>query len=110
MNIFSSYIPNKFVTNDNKDPPWMTKRIKNKIFEKNCIWKSYISNGKTVIDYQKLHDIGNEISRIISKRKKEYYHQLSKKFNDPLTISEAYWSILKIFYSGTKISLKLQLL
>ena len=42
---------------------------------------------------------------MISKRKKEYYDQLSKKFNDPLTSPKAYWSILKTFYSGTKIPL-----
>ena len=83
----------------------MTERIKNKIFKKNYIHKSYISNGKTAIDYQKLHDIGSEISQMISKRKKEYYDQLSKKLNDPLTSSKTYWSILKTFYSGTKIPL-----
>ena len=105
MNNFSNYIPSKFVTIDNKDPPWMTERIKNKIFKKDYIYKSYISNGKTAIDYQKLHDIGSEISQMISKRKKEYYDQLSKKLNDPLTSSKTYWSILKTFYSGTKIPL-----
>ena len=105
MNIFSNYIPNKFVIIGNTDPPWMTERIKNKMFKKNCIYKSYISNGKTAIDYQKLHDIGSEISQMISKRKKEYYDQLSKKLNDPLTSSKTYWSILKTFCSGTKIPL-----
>ena len=67
--------------------------------------KSYISNGKTAFDYEKLHDIGSEISQVISKRKKEYYDQLSKILNDPLTSSKIYWSILKTFYSGTKIPL-----
>ena len=43
MNIFSNYIPNKFVTIDYKDPPWMTERTKNKIFKKKYIYKSYIS-------------------------------------------------------------------
>ena len=83
MNIFSNYIPNKFVIIGNTDPPWMTERIKNKMFKKNCIYKSYISNGKTAIDYQKLHDIGSEISQMISEKKKEYYDQHSKKLNDP---------------------------
>ena len=105
MNIFSNYIPNKFVIIGNTDPPWMTERIKNKMFKKNCIYKSYISNGKTAIDYQKLHDIRSEISQMISKRKKEYYDQLSKKLNDPLTSSKTYWSILKTFYKGTKTPL-----
>ena len=66
---------------------------------------SYISNGKTAIDYQNLHDIGSEISQMIYKREKEYYDQLSKKLNDPLTSSKAHWSILKTFYRGTKIPL-----
>ena len=105
MNIFSNYIRSKFVTFDDKDPPWMTDRIKNKIFKKDYIYKSYISNGKTAIDYQKLHDIGSEISQMISKSKKEYYDQLFKKRNDPLTSSKTYWSILKTFYGGTKIPL-----
>ena len=42
---------------------------------------------------------------MISKRKKEYYDQLSKKRNDSLTSSKAHWSILKAFYSGAKIIL-----
>ena len=83
----------------------MTERIKNKMFKKDYIYKSYISNGKTAIDYQKLYDIGYEISQMISKSKKEYDDQLSKKLNDPLTSSKTYWSILKTFYGGTKIPL-----
>ena len=31
MNIFSNYIPNKYITVDDKDPPWMMEAIKNKI-------------------------------------------------------------------------------
>ena len=73
MNIFSNYIPITSVIVDDKNPPWRTERLKNKVIEKNYIYKSYVSNGKTAIDYQKLHDIGNEISQRISKSKKEYY-------------------------------------
>ena len=50
MNIFSNSIPNRFVTTDDKDRPWITERIKDKILEKNYIYNSYISNGKTAID------------------------------------------------------------
>ena len=34
MNIFSNYIPNKFITIDDKDPPWMNEYIKRK---KSCM-------------------------------------------------------------------------
>ena len=33
-NIFSNYIPNKYIIIDDKDPPWMTKAIKDKINSK----------------------------------------------------------------------------
>ena len=72
----------------------MTEIIKNEIIEKIYIYKPYISNGKTAIDYQKVHDIGSQISQMTSKRKKEYYDQLSRKLNDPLTSRKAYWSIM----------------
>ena len=31
MNIFSNYIPSKYIIIDDKDPPWMIKAIKDKI-------------------------------------------------------------------------------
>ena len=34
MNIFSNYIPNKLITIDDKDPPWINESIKKKIMAK----------------------------------------------------------------------------
>ena len=31
MNVFTNFIPNKLITIDDKDPPWMNDVIKNKI-------------------------------------------------------------------------------
>ena len=31
MNVFSNYVPNKLITVDDKDPPWMNDEIKSKI-------------------------------------------------------------------------------
>ena len=39
---------------------------------------------------------------MISIRKDEYYDHLSKKLNNPNTSAKTYWSILKLFYRGTK--------
>ena len=40
MNIFSNYILKKYVTIDDRDPPWMTEKIKNKINLKRFLSKS----------------------------------------------------------------------
>ena len=97
MNIFSNYIPNKYVTIDNRDPPWMTEKIKNKINLKRSLSKS-----NKFIEIQML---STEISTLILERKEKYYHDLSMKLNDPKTSAKTYWSILKSFYNDSKIPL-----
>ena len=97
MNIFPNYIPHKYVTIDDRDPPWMTEKIKNKINLKKSLYKS-----NKFIELQKL---STEISILISNRKEKYYHNLSLKLNDPKTSAKTYWSILKCFYNNSKIPL-----
>ena len=94
MNIFSNYFPSKYITVDDKDPPWMTGAIKNKIN-----LKKPLSRSKNFIGLQNL---AVEISELISVRKEEYYNNLSKKLNDPNTSAKTYWSILKSFYKGNR--------
>ena len=44
MNFFSNFIPNKLVNFNDKDPPWMTPNLRNKMV---YIYKiRYIKNGK----------------------------------------------------------------
>ena len=40
MNIFSNYNPSKYIIIDDKDPPWMTKSVKDKINSKTFLCKS----------------------------------------------------------------------
>ena len=96
FNIFTNNIFHKYILFDDRDPPWMTKHIKEKLNLKGSLYKS-----KNFIDLQNL---STEISETISVRKEEYLH-LSKKLNDPSTSSKTYWSILKSFYNGSKVPL-----
>ena len=45
LNVFQNYVPNKYITVDNKDPVWMNENIKTKIKEKNTFYQKYIENG-----------------------------------------------------------------
>ena len=96
-NIFSNYITNKYITIDDRDPPWMNKKIKNKIKLNKSLHKS-----NNFIEIQKL---STEISDMILKRKEKYYHHLSLKLNNHNTNAKTYWSILKSFYNNTKVLL-----
>ena len=85
MNIFSNCIPNKYIIIDDKDHPWMTKSIKDKMNGKNSLCKS-----KKFIELQNL---AIDIFEMISIRKDEYYDHLSKKLNNSNTSAKTYWSI-----------------
>ena len=105
MNIFSNYVPNKFITIDDKDPPWMNEHIKRKIMDKKVACKSFNTNIESCDAYLKLQAVSTELSEMILKRKDDYHRQLSDKLNDPKTSVKAYRSILKTLYNGKKISL-----
>ena len=97
MNIFWNYILNNYIIIDDKDIPWRTKSIKDKIHSKKSLCKSkyFIS----------LQDLSLGISEMICIRKVEYYDHLSKKFNNPNSSAKTYWTILKSFYIDTMVPL-----
>ena len=98
MNILFStnipnYIPNKYVTIDDRDPPWMTEKIKNKINLKRTLSKSN--------KFREIQMLSTEISTLILEKKEKYFHDLSMKLSDPKTSAKTYWSILKYFYNDS---------
>ena len=46
LNIFTNFVPNKVITCDDRDPPWINDIIKDKIKWKNSMYKNYKRNGK----------------------------------------------------------------
>ena len=107
INIFSNFVPNKLVTFDDSDPPWMSDFIKNKIKWKHQIYKIYQKNGHKNSDYFKLQEATSVVSELISRRKEEYQKQLALKLSDPMTNAKTYWSLLKLSIMGKKYQLYL---
>ena len=60
---------------------------------------------KLTIDLQKLHNIGNEISQVMSKKKKDFYGYLSKKHILTSTFFVSYlaavWSTLGNYWEDS---------
>ena len=105
LNVFRNYVPNKYITIDDKDPVWMNDIIKSKIKTKNLFFKQYIKNGTFEGDYVFLEALITDINDLISSTKNLYYENLAKKLNNPLLQGKTYWSILKTFYKEKKIPL-----
>lgn len=51
LNVFRNYVPNKYITVDDKDLVWMNEIIKSKMKTKNKLYKQYIQNGKFESDF-----------------------------------------------------------
>ena len=64
MNIFSNFTPNKLITVDYEDPPWINESIKKKIVAKKCACKSFNANKKSYDVHLKLQTISTELSEM----------------------------------------------
>ena len=53
-NIFINFFPNKLIIVDDRDPPWVTKKIKILLKGKSKLCKLYIKNGWKIGVYEKL--------------------------------------------------------
>ena len=105
LNVFRNYVPNKYITIDDKDPVWMNETIKSKIKAKNALYKKYIQNGRFESDFVYLQNLIIELNELISSTKTLYYENLAEKLNNPLLQPKTYWSVLKTFYDDKKIPL-----
>ena len=103
MNVFSNYIPNKLITLDDKNPPWMNDEIRNKIKRRDMFYQQLKKYKLNVTDVDVMNELTPELSSDISHRKDEYYLHLAKKLNDPQTNAKTYWSVLKTFFNDKKI-------
>ena len=84
LNVFSNYVPNKYITIDDKDPVWMNETIKLKIKAKDNMYKKYIQNGRFESDFVLLETLITELNKLVSTVKALYYINIGKKLNDPL--------------------------
>ena len=107
MNVFSNFVPNKFVTFNDREPPWMTSNIKDKINYRNNIFREYMKKNKQQVDYMKLQNTIKELSELISARKNDYNLHLANKLIGSTTSSKTYWSILKTCCNGRKLPIPL---
>ena len=105
INVFSNFIPNKVVTFNDRDPPWMTVYVKTKIQQRDNIFKNYLRSSKNNQDFKCLQITIDDVSNTKCKKKSDCYNQLAQKLIDPTTDSKTFRSILKNFVNGKNIPL-----
>ena len=105
LNIFRNYVPNKYITIDDKDPVSMNDFVKSKIKANNLLFKQYIQNSRFESDSRLLENVVNELNELISSTKALYYENLAKKLNNPLLQTKHIGQSLKHFTMTKKFQL-----
>ena len=85
-----NFVPNKLITVDDRDPPWVTEKIKKLLIDKSKLYKLYIKNGRKIGVYEKPLNMTNNITTEISNGKKIYFDNLRKNLSDPKLNRKAY--------------------
>ena len=62
-------IPNKFITCNSNDPPWMTPDVKTAIRRKHRVHKKYVSRGHKIDELAYMRVVRNETTHIIDHAK-----------------------------------------
>ena len=78
VSIFSEFIPNKTVTCDNCDPPWMTPSLKSAIKRKHREYNKYVRRGRKPDDWEYVRTVRYQTSSKITQAKDEYFSSLGK--------------------------------
>ena len=79
LNVFRNYVPNKYITADDKDPAWINETIKSKIEAKNELYKNKFRMEDLKVTTFKLENVITKLKDLISSTKTLYYENLVKK-------------------------------
>ena len=74
INILSNFIPHEFVVWDDKDPPWLNKKIRALIQEENVAFKNYCNNSSNIDLKCHLKYLQICLDESIEVAKEKYYH------------------------------------
>ena len=73
MNVFYNCIPNKWITIDDKDPPWMNDEIKSNINYRNTFHQQLKKYKTNLIDPDVVNNLTSELLSIIYQRKNVFF-------------------------------------
>lgn len=83
MNVFSNYILNKWVTIDDKEPPWINDEIRNKFIPyigipQNTFFQQFKKYKINLTDLDVVDELTLELSTVTFRRKNQHYFYLAK--------------------------------
>lgn len=78
LNVFWNYVPNKYITNDDKDTLWMNDTIKSRNKTVNKLYNKYNENGRSESEFVFIKTLITKVNDLITSTK------LAKGLNNPV--------------------------
>lgn len=78
LNVFWNYVPNKYITNDDKDTLWMNDTIKSRNKTVNKLYNKYNENGRSESEFVFIKTLITKVNDLITSTK------LAKRLNNPV--------------------------
>ena len=102
-NIVSNFIPNKTITCDGRDPPWMNSFIKNLTSAKDNFHKKFFRKSNNMYHHYAFKNLQSHLNQSIQIAKQNYVNEIAQRLGDANTSNKCYWSLLKTLLNGKKI-------
>ena len=73
LNILNNYIPHETKICDNRDPPWMTTKLKNSFPKKNKLYSHIKKRNYSSLNKQLLPSLQQHLNKLIENAKNKYF-------------------------------------
>ena len=92
--IIKANIPNRVLSFNDKDPPWITRQVKSAIKRKRRVFRKFMNSGRRREDWEIFKAVKNNTSRLVTDAKEMYYSNLGRKLSDPTNGLKTFWSTM----------------
>ena len=77
---------------DDRDPPWITPKLKTAIKRKHRVYNKYVKRGRKPDEWEYVRQTRNETSAMITNSKDDYFAELGHKLSNPNDGPKTYWT------------------
>ena len=93
--IMAKHIPNRLITFNDKDAPWITSKVKTAIRHNLRVYRKWVNRGRMPSYQDKVCDARNAANKLIKEAKLAYYVNLGNKLSDPKIGQKHFWTAYK---------------
>ena len=97
LSIANEAIPNRSITVNHSDPPWITFCMKRHIRKPKRAYRKAKTTGFDS-DWIKFRKLRNNVVSLIRNRKKSFYDKIAEKLRSENLSNKSWWSTLKLLF------------